>query len=79
MLCRKEKGFARVFLVLAALWTRGREQPKVQHYTVLHNWVSESITVITYLSESLYILSALNTLFARYVRIFLLLIILFSL
>ena len=32
-------------------------------------WVSEFITAITYLSESLYIiLSALSTLFGRYVR-----------
>ena len=35
---------------------------------MLKNWVSEFITVITYLSESLYILSALSTLFGRYVR-----------
>ena len=35
---------------------------------VLHNWVSEIITAITYLSKSLYILSALSTLFGRYVR-----------
>ena len=35
---------------------------------MLNNWVSEFITAITYLSESLYILSALSTLFGRYVR-----------
>ena len=32
-----------------------------------YNWVSEFITAITYLSEKLYILSALSTLFGRYV------------
>ena len=35
---------------------------------MLYNWVSEFITSITYLSESLYILSALSTLFGRYGR-----------
>ena len=36
---------------------------RLNPYKVLHNWVSESITTITYLSESLYIiLSALSIL-----------------
>ena len=38
----------------------------VNPYKVLHNWVSELISSITYLSEILYILSALSTLFGRY-------------
>ena len=37
-------------------------------YKVLNNMVSEFITAITNLSETLYILSALSTLFGRYVR-----------
>ena len=40
----------------------------VNPYKVLNNWVSKFITAITYLSESLYILSALSTLLGRYVR-----------
>ena len=39
-------------------------------YKVLHimYWVSEFVTAITYLSGSLFILSALSTLFGRHVR-----------
>ena len=60
---RKEKGFALVFLAVAALCAIAPCKP-----FELNNWVSEFITAITYLSESLYILSALSTLFGRYVR-----------
>ena len=59
---QKEKGFALVFLVVAAV------APCIDPYKVLTNWFSEFITVISYLSESLYKLSALSTLFGRFVR-----------
>ena len=50
------------------LWLLYAPQHLVNHDKVLNNWVSEFITAITYLSESLYTLSALSTLFGRYVR-----------
>jgi hypothetical protein len=59
---QKEKGFAPVFLVVAAV------VPRIDPYKVLTSWFSEFITVTTYLSESLYKLSALSTLFGRFVR-----------
>ncbi len=63
---RKEKGFAPVFLAVAAVCA---EAPCKPLYKVLNNWVSEFLTAITYLSESLYIPSALSTLFVRYIRL----------
>ena len=57
-LIEKKKGFARVFLAVAA---ECAEAP----CKVLHNWVSELSLVTWYNSESLYIPS---TLFGRYVR-----------
>ena len=47
-LIRKEKGFALVFLVVAAVCTL------VKPYKVLNNLVSEFITAITYFSDSWY-------------------------
>ena len=63
-LIEKRRGFAPVFLAVAlyAPWHL------VNPYKVLNNWVSEFITAITYHPESLNILSALSTLFGRYVR-----------
>ena len=59
---RKEEGFATVFLTVYAV------APCKPLYKVLNKWLSEFITAITYSSESLYILGALNTLFSSYVR-----------
>ena len=50
------------------LWLLNAPEHLVNPYKVLNNWVSEFITANTYLSESLYILSPLSTLFGRYVR-----------
>ena len=44
-------------------------QHLVNHYKLLNNWVSESSSAITFLKVcTLYILSALTTLFGRHVR-----------
>ena len=44
------------------LWLLYAPEHLLNPCKVLHNWVSEFITSITYLSESVYILSALSTL-----------------
>ena len=60
-LIEKRRGSARC----SWLWLLYAPQHLVNPYKVLTNWVSEFITAITYVSESLYILSALSTLFGR--------------
>ena len=50
------------------LWLLYAPSHLVNPYKMLNNWVSESITAITYLSESLCILGTFSTLFGRYVR-----------